>query len=97
MPGFYQWKEGNLELNIKAQPKASKDEFCEVLGDSIKLRITAPPVDGKANQHIIRFLAKQFGVSRSMVEFLSGEMARYKRFRINAPKKLPDFIQPAEH
>ncbi len=94
MPTFYQWQDDDLILNIKAQPKASRDEFCEVLGDAIKLRITAPPVDGKANQHIIRFLAKQFGVSKSKVEFLSGETARHKRFRISAPATLPDFILP---
>jgi len=89
---FYEWKNENLFLRVKAQPKASKDEFCEVMGNSIKVRITAPPVEGKANQHLIKFLAKQFNVSKSQIKLLSGETSREKRFRISSPKLLPSFI-----
>ena len=50
---FYKWEKNKLHLFIKVQPKASKDEFAEVLKDSIcdriKIRITVPPIDGKAN------------------------------------------------
>ncbi len=97
---FYEWKNHDLILRIKAQPKASKDEFCEVLGECLKVRITAPPVDGKANQHLIKFLAKQFKVSKSRVELLSGETSREKRFKVIAPKQIPQavavFISPPE-
>jgi len=87
---FYEWKDGDLLLRIKAQPKASKDEFCEVLGNCLKVRITAPPVDGKANQHLIKFLAKQFKVSKSQVKLISGETNREKRFKISEPVLIPD-------
>ncbi|VAW64997.1 COG1872 [hydrothermal vent metagenome] len=91
---FYEWHNANLLLRIKVQPRASKDEFCEVMGDRLKVRITAPPVDGKANQHLIKYLSRQFQVSRSRVSLVSGENHREKRFRISAPGKLPDFISP---
>jgi len=89
---YYEWKNKDLFLRVKVQPKASKDEFCEVMGNCIKVRITAPPVEGKANQHLIKFLAKQFKVSKSQIELLSGETNREKRFRIFNPKLLPSFI-----
>lgn len=89
---FYQWIDGDLLLRLKVQAKASKDEFCDVMENSLKVRITAPPVDGKANQHLIAFLAKQFKVSKSKVTLLSGETNREKRFRISSPKFLPPFI-----
>ena len=89
---FYEWQNENLLLRLKVQPKASKDQFCEVMGNCLKVRITAPPVDGKANQHLLKFLAKQFKVSKSQIELLSGETNREKRFRISNPRFLPSFI-----
>lgn len=89
---FYKWQGEELILRVKVQPKASKDEFCEVMGECLKVRITAPPVDGKANQHLLKFLAKQFKVSKSQVILLSGETSREKRFRITQPKQVPEII-----
>jgi len=90
---FYEWQNNDLLLRIKAQPKASKDEFCDVLGNCLKVRITAPPVDGKANQHLIKFLAKQFKVSKSQIELLSGETSREKRFKISQPRRIPEGLE----
>ena len=64
---WYRRDGDDLLLWIKAQPKSSKDGFAEVLGDAIKLRITAPPIEGRANKHIVNWLARQFGVARSAV------------------------------
>ena len=95
---FYQWQGDDLELRLKVQPKASSDQFAEVLedetGQQIKLRITAPPVDGKANKHVIAFLSKQFRVPKSAIELLCGETSRNKKVRIKSPKQLPDIIPP---
>jgi len=77
---------------LRVQPKASKDEFAEVLEDRIKLRITAPPVDGKANKHIIKFLAKIFEVPKSNIMIKSGETGRNKKLIIKQPKQLPEQI-----
>lgn len=86
---WYKWDGDDLVLSIKAQPKSSKDQFCDPLADHLKIRITAPPVDGKANSHLIKFLAKSFGVSKSSVELVSGDCSRIKRMRITSPTKIP--------
>jgi uncharacterized protein (TIGR00251 family) len=89
---WYRWEDETLILHVKVQPKASSNAFAEVMGDAIKLRTTAPPVDGKANEQIIAWLAKGFSVAKSDVQ-LSGDIARFKIFRIVSPKKLLADIQ----
>ncbi len=88
MPGCH-WEEKDLVLDVRIQPRASRDEIVGTYGDRIKIRITAPPVDGKANAHLIKYLAKQFGVPRARVSLVSGETGRDKRIRIQAPQKIP--------
>ena len=95
MPGFYSWQGNDLVLSVKAQPNAPRNEFSEVIGECIKLRITASPVDGKANQQLIRLLADTFAVSKSRVELLSGKSSKVKRFLIRQPASLPSCIQAA--
>jgi len=93
---FYKWDNNKLHLFIKVQPKASKDELAEVLvdplGDRIKVRISAPPVDGKANKHLIKFLASVFKVAKSNISIKNGETARNKHLIIQSPKQLPKQI-----
>ena len=52
----------DLLLRLVLQPKASRDAFVGLLGDELKVAITAPPVDGQANKHLIKFLSKQFRI-----------------------------------
>ncbi|HEX22090.1 MAG TPA: YggU family protein, partial [Chromatiales bacterium] len=85
MSDFYRWEGDALTLNVRVQPRASRDEIVGPLGDSLKVRITTPPVDGKANTHLIKYLAKTFGVPRTRVTLLGGERGRDKRLRIDAP------------
>ena len=75
-------------LSLRVQPKASRDELLWQ-GEQLKLRITAPPVDGQANAHLVAFLAKLFRVAKRDVEILSGETGREKRIRIRSPQQLP--------
>ncbi|MBU0656953.1 MAG: YggU family protein [Gammaproteobacteria bacterium] len=89
MAEFYRWEGKTLHLFIRVQPKASRDEWAEVQEDRIRVRITAPPVDGKANQHLLKFLAKAFGVAKSEIQIKSGETGRNKHVCINAPPYLP--------
>jgi len=86
---WYRWEGDDLLLTLQVQPRASGDAWVGPLGDAYKVRITAPPVEGKANTHLTRFLAKTFGVARSRVTLLQGGTARRKRFRIQAPARLP--------
>ena len=83
---------GNLILSIRVQPRASRDEIVGLQGESLKIRITAPPVDGKANDHLLRFIARQFGVPRQQVVLLGGDSGRDKRIRIDKPKKIPEAV-----
>lgn len=89
MAEFYRWEGNTLHLFIRVQPKASRDEWAEVQEDRIRVRITAPPVDGKANQHLLKFLAKAFGVAKSEIQIKNGETGRNKHVCINAPTHLP--------
>ncbi|MCW8919030.1 MAG: DUF167 family protein [Gammaproteobacteria bacterium] len=90
MAGHYQWQGGRLILHLRVQPRASRDEIVGPHGgDALKVRITAPPVEGQANAHLIRFLAKAFGVSRSQVRLLGGDTSRGKRLSIDSPRELP--------
>lgn len=88
MLAWYRWDGDDLILNVHLQPKSSRDEICGTHGDALKIKITAPPIDGKANAHLIKFLAKQFGVAKSKIELISGETSREKRLRVHQPKKL---------
>jgi uncharacterized protein (TIGR00251 family) len=60
------------------QPRASRTEVAGVLGDQLRVRLTAPPVDGAANEALVRFLAERLGVPRSAVRLVSGEAGRSK-------------------
>ncbi|MBN0988401.1 DUF167 family protein [Amphritea pacifica] len=90
MTDFYSWQDDCLIISCRLQPKASNDAIVGLLDDSVKIRITAPPIEGKANAHLIKFLAKQFGVAKSSVTILSGELGRQKRVKIADPKKFPE-------
>jgi uncharacterized protein (TIGR00251 family) len=71
-----------VRLALSIQPRASRTGFGETLGDRRKLAVTAPPVDGKANAAIVRFLAKFFGVPKSAVEIVQGETGKLKTVQI---------------
>lgn len=85
----FRWQDGDLVLQCHIQPKASRDEFAGIHDSRLKIRITAPPVDGKANKHLCKFIAKQFAVAGKAVTVISGETSRKKTLRINAPQLLP--------
>lgn len=93
MAGAWHWENGDLLLNVQVQPRARRDEIAGLYGEALKIRITSPPVDGKANERLQHFLAGTFGVARSGVELLAGETGRRKRFRIRAPTRLPVGIE----
>lgn len=86
---WYRWDGDDLILDCHLQPKASRDEFAGLHGERLKIRLTAPPVEGKANAHLTAFLGKAFGVAKSQVSLESGELNRQKRVRIKRPQTLP--------
>ncbi|MFY3762611.1 DUF167 domain-containing protein [Escherichia coli] len=70
-----------LAIRLYIQPKASHDQIIGLHGDELKVAITAPPVDGQANAHLIKFIAKQFKVAKSNVTIEKGELGRHKQLR----------------
>ena len=92
MAAWYRWDGPDLILHLRIQPRAAKDEIAGPHGDSLKVRLTAPPVDGRANEHLRGFLGRLCGVAKSQVTVLSGETGREKRVRIAAPRRLPPGI-----
>lgn len=87
--GYFRWDGENLILDCHLQPKASSDEFAGLHGERLKIRLTAPPVEGKANAHLLAFLGKAFGVAKTQVQLIGGELNRHKRVRIVCPQRLP--------
>ena len=85
-----------LHLRIYLQPKSSRDQFLGVYaglnGDELKVAITAPPIDGKANAHLLKWLAKQCKVAKSQVQLVSGDTSRHKRLVIESPKEIPNVL-----
>ncbi len=75
-------------FKVYLQPRASKNEVVGPYRDGIKVKVTAPPVEGKANETLIRLLAKEFGTSPSCIEIIKGLHSREKTLRISGP--LPD-------
>lgn len=71
-------KAGTVRLHTYVQPRAARSEVAGEHGDSIKIRITAPPVEGEANAELERFIAKLLGVAASRVAVVSGTSSRRK-------------------
>ena len=69
---------GRVRFSVRVQPRASKREIVGVYGTSLKIRLTAPPLDGAANEELIIFLAGIFAVGRRAVRILAGESSRSK-------------------
>lgn len=86
---WYSWQGQNLRLALRVQPRARENAFGEPLGDELRVRIKAPPVDGKANGALVDFLAEAFGVRKGRVRVVHGEHGRSKVVAIEAPRVLP--------
>lgn len=76
-------KGGAVTIKVRVQPRAPRTEIVGEHDGAIKLRIAAPPVDGKANEECRRYLAKLLKVSATSVEIISGESSRDKVIRVS--------------
>lgn len=74
------------------QPKSAKDEIVGIQEERLKIKITAPPVDGKANAHLQKVLGDWFGVAKSKVAIKSGDTGRRKTVIISGYRQLPAAI-----
>ncbi|AXS81137.1 DUF167 domain-containing protein [Dechloromonas sp. HYN0024] len=79
---FRQAADGRITLTLHIQPGAKKTEFAGLHGDALKIRLAAPPVDGKANEALIRFVADTLKLAKSAVSLKSGQTSRRKVLEI---------------
>ncbi|MFN3581408.1 MAG: DUF167 family protein [Pseudomonas sp.] len=86
---YYQWREDDLILDCHLQPGAKVSDFAGQHGERLKIRISAAPIEGKANSMLLAFLAEAFGVSKQQVSLLSGQQHRHKRVLIQSPRQIP--------
>ena len=88
-------KEDRVILSVRVVPRATKDGIAGLLGtEALKVRIQAPPVEGKANAYLVRYLSKHWKISRGSITILSGETGRNKRIEIaNPPQALRDELR----
>ena len=75
--------EAPVTLSIRIQPRASKNEIVTMESGGLKIRLTAPPVDGAANEALVKFLADTLSIPKSHVEIVSGHTSREKIVRIS--------------
>src|ERR1051326_7679976 len=77
-PPFIQTQPGGVCLAVKVQPRASRNEIGEPLGNELKIKVTAPPVDSAANEAVTKFLAPHVHPPRRSVQLLRGHASRHK-------------------
>ena len=71
-----------VRLSLQVQPRASRTEVAGLHGSRIRIRLAAPPVDGAANEELIRFLAETLGVQRDAVRIVAGHSSRQKTVEV---------------
>jgi uncharacterized protein len=79
-----------LVLTLHVQPGARRTEIAGTHGDALKIRLAAPPVDGRANTALVRYLASAFGVPMRQVTLVRGDASREKVLRVERPALRPD-------
>ena len=83
LPGFLRAQAGGALLFVKLQPRASKNEIGGPLGDELKIKVTAPPVDAAANQALIELLAEKLDCPRGRAELVRGQTSRHKTVKLH--------------
>lgn len=86
LPGYLSPRNDGVWLAVKVQSRASRNEVGEALGNELKVKVTAPPVDSAANEALIRFLAEKLKCPRGYIRILRGHSSRHKQILI---EKIP--------
>lgn len=82
MSDWLRAEKDGVVLNLHIQPGAKKTEVAGPHGDALKIRLAAPPVDGKANAALLAFIAAKVGCGKTAVALVSGHSSRAKRVRV---------------
>jgi uncharacterized protein len=86
VPNFLRVQPDGVLLAIKLQPRASANEIGEPLGDELRIKVTAPPVDAAANEALVRLLADTLNCPRNRVELVRGQTSRHKTVKVYGVK-----------
>jgi len=86
---FFHWEGETLVLNVLGKPSSKQDAIGKPKGNQLKISVTAAPRAGRATDHMVRFLAEEFGVATGDIEVVFGRMNVNKQLRIQSPKRLP--------
>lgn len=90
---FFWWEDDILVINILGKPSASRDAIDKPKGAQLQVSVTIAPRMGRATDHMVRFLADEFGVTPSAIEVVFGRFNVNKQMRIKAPTKLPAVLR----
>src|SRR5690348_1150047 len=82
-PTFLRAETDGVVLSVKVQPRASANEIGEPLGNELRIKVTAPPVDSAANEAVIRLLAETLDCSRNRIELVRGQASRHKVLKVH--------------
>jgi uncharacterized protein (TIGR00251 family) len=90
---------GRVRLGVHVQPRAARSEIVGVHGDALKVRLTSPPVEGAANEALVKFLAETFAVARRSIRIVAGEHSRSKIVEIEGitARAVHDIVEHAAH
>ena len=82
MPGFLRVQADGVLLSVKLQPRASANQIGDALGNELRIKVTAPPVDAAANEALVKLLALQLHCPRNRVELIRGHTSRHKTVKL---------------
>ena len=94
MAEWYRRDGEDLILTLRLTPRSHRNEIMGVEQGALRIRLNAPPVEGKANAALCRFLAECFGVPKSRVILEQGSRGRHKRVRVIRPSREPESLLP---
>jgi uncharacterized protein len=96
-PGYLRAQPDGTLLLVKLQPRASANEIGEPLGDELRIKVTAPPVDAAANEALVKLLAERLDCARGRIELVRGHKSRHKAIKLHGfkPEELLQRICPA--
>lgn len=83
----------DLVLDVRVQPRASRSEIAGLHGQRLRIRLQAPPVDGRANAALVEFVAELFAIPRARVTIEHGLAGRDKRLRLQGAPSLPPLLE----
>ncbi len=88
----YKKVKDGVTIEVRVEPRSSREEIRDVTGGVLKVKLTAPPVDGAANSQLIKLISKEFGVKKSAVKVIRGERSRNKVVKIEGIEVLGDLV-----